>query len=61
MQLGIDIDLYTYPGQDFAAAAATDIAYIASLHANSMSISFPFFMSGPHCGRRVRVGRDPHA
>ena len=48
MQLGIDIDLYTYPGQDFAAAAATDIAYIASLHANSMSISFPFFMSGPH-------------
>jgi hypothetical protein len=46
-QLGIDIDLYTYPGQDFAAAAATDVSYIASLHANAVSVSFPFFMSGP--------------
>jgi hypothetical protein len=46
MQLGVDIDLYTYPGQDFAAAAATDIAYVVGLHANSVSVSFPFFMSG---------------
>jgi hypothetical protein len=46
MQLGIDIDLYTYPGQDFAADAATEIAYALSLHANSLSVSFPFFMSG---------------
>jgi len=47
-QLGIDIDLYTYPGQDVAAAAATDVAYIASLHANAVSVSFPFFMTGPN-------------
>ena len=46
-QLGIDIDLYTYPGQDSAAAAATDVAYIVNLHANAVSISFPFFMAGP--------------
>jgi hypothetical protein len=46
MQLGVDIDLYTYPGQDFAAAAAADIDYVVSLHANSVSVSYPFFMSG---------------
>ena len=46
-QRGVDIDAYTYPGQDIAAAAAADVAYIKSLHANSVSISFPFFMAGP--------------
>ena len=46
-QRGVDIDAYTYPGQDIAAAAAADVAYIKSLHANSVSISFPFFMTGP--------------
>ena len=43
-QRGVDIDAYTYPGQDIAAAAA-DIAYVKSLHANSVAISFPFFMT----------------
>ena len=47
MQLGIDIDAYTYPGQNIATAAATDMAYIRSLHANAVMISFPFFASGP--------------
>jgi hypothetical protein len=47
MQLGIDIDAYTYPGENVAAAARTDVAYIKSLHANAVSISFPFFMDGP--------------
>ena len=46
-QRGIDIDAYTYPGQDIAAAAAADVSYIQSLHANAVSISFPFFMAGP--------------
>lgn len=46
MQLGVDIDAYTYPGQDVGAAAEQDIAYVESLHANAVSISFPFFMSG---------------
>ncbi len=44
-QRGVDIDAYTYPGQDIAAAAAADIAYIKGLHANAASISFPFFMA----------------
>jgi hypothetical protein len=47
MQRGIDIDAYTYPGQDIAAAATADVAYIERLHANAVSVSFPFFMSGP--------------
>ncbi|MGO8957671.1 MAG: glycoside hydrolase family 113 [Streptosporangiaceae bacterium] len=47
VQLGIDIDFYTYPGQDVAAAASADVAYVKSLHANSISVSFPFFTPGP--------------
>jgi hypothetical protein len=46
-QRGIDVDIYTYPGQDIVAAASADVAYILSLHANAVSISFPFFMAGP--------------
>ena len=44
-QRGVDIDAYTYPGQDIEAAASADIAYVKSLHANSVAISFPFFMA----------------
>ncbi len=47
VQLGIDIDFYTYPGQDVAAAAAEDVKYAKSLHANAISLSFPFFTPGP--------------
>jgi hypothetical protein len=47
VQLGVDIDAYTYPGQDVAKAAQQDIGYIANLHANAVMISFPFFMDGP--------------
>jgi hypothetical protein len=46
-QLGIDIDFYTYPGLNIAANATADISYIKSLHANAVSVSFPFFVSGP--------------
>jgi hypothetical protein len=52
VQRGIDVDAYTYPGQDIAAAARTDIAYITSLHANAVLISFPFFVNGQY-GSRV--------
>jgi len=47
VQLGVEIDGYTYPGQDVAKAAQQDIAYITGLHANSVVISFPFFMDSP--------------
>jgi hypothetical protein len=49
-QRGIDIDAYTYPGQHVAAAAKVDVAYIKGLHANAVSVSFPFFVSGPKAG-----------
>ena len=44
-QRGIDVDFYTYPGQDVAAAAGVTVAYARSLHANAIGISFPFFMT----------------
>jgi uncharacterized protein YcfL len=43
LQLGIDIDFYSSPGANIAAIARQDIAYIKSLHANAVSISFPFY------------------
>jgi Glycoside Hydrolase Family 113 len=59
MQLGVDIDAYTYPGQDVAAAARADIAYVRSLHANAVSISFPFFMTGPAASSVYASTRTP--
>lgn len=43
LQLGIDIDFYASPGANVAPTARQDIAYIKSLHANAVSISFPFY------------------
>ena len=50
-QLGIDIDWYTFPGQEITNAAKADVAYVRSLHANAVSISFPFFMHGRYSSR----------
>ena len=47
-QRGIDVDFYTYPGQNVAAAAAVTVSYARSLHANAIGISFPFFMTSRH-------------
>jgi hypothetical protein len=46
IELGIDVDFYTYPGQDIAAAAKLSAEYAKSLGANAMSVTFPFFASG---------------
>ena len=43
MQLGIDLDFYASPGANITSTARQDIAYIKSLHANAVSISFPFY------------------
>jgi hypothetical protein len=42
LQLGIDLDFYATPGANITSTARQDIAYIKSLHANAVSISFPF-------------------
>jgi hypothetical protein len=46
IQLGAGIDLYTYPKQNFAKSSVTEVAYLKALHANSVTVSFPFFMHG---------------
>jgi hypothetical protein len=46
MQLGAGIDLYTYPNQNWPQASAADVAYLKALHANSVMVSFPFYVSG---------------
>ena len=43
VQLGIDLDFYASPGANITATARQDVAYIKSLHANAVSISFPFY------------------
>ncbi len=58
-QRGIDVDGYTYRGQDFSAAAAAVVAYVKSLRANSLSISFPFFMSNRRSSRVFANSRTP--
>lgn len=45
LQLGIDLDFYASPGANITPTARQDIAYIKSLHANAVSISFPFYTS----------------
>ena len=56
---GIAVDAYTYPHHDFSAAAAAVVAYVKTLNANSLSISFPFFMSGRASSRVFATGRTP--
>lgn len=58
-QRGIDVDGYTYPGQDFSAAAAQAVSFVKSLHANSISISFPFFMSSKRSSRVFATAKTP--
>ena len=45
-QLGAGIDLYGYAHEDYAKAAAAEASYLDHLHANAVTISFPFFMHG---------------
>jgi hypothetical protein len=59
MQRGIDIDAYTYSGQNVAAAAHTDIRYVTSLHANAVLISFPFFVNGQYGSRVYATSATP--
>ena len=49
-QAGIDVDWYHGPGQSVTADALATAAYIQRLNANSVSISFPFFMDGTRSG-----------
>jgi len=58
-QRGIDVDAYTYPKLDFSAAAAAVVAYVKQLNANSLSISFPFFMSSRQSSQVFATPKTP--
>ena len=49
-QAGIDIDWYHFRGQSVALDAMATSAYLQRLNANSVSITFPFFMHGTRSG-----------
>lgn len=50
-QRGVDIDFYAWRGENVTESAASTVRYITGiLHANAVSISFPFFMNGVEPG-----------
>jgi hypothetical protein len=53
-QRGIDVDFYAYPNENVGQAAAATVRYAQTLHANAISISFPFFMASRY-GQGVEV------
>jgi len=58
-QRGIDIDWYHYQGQQVTPDALATRAYLNRLHANAVSISFPFFMNGTRPGSVHRTIATP--
>jgi hypothetical protein len=58
-EAGIDVDAYTFPQHDFSSAAAAVVAYVKRLNANSISISFPFFMNSRYSSRVFANTRTP--
>jgi hypothetical protein len=45
-QAGAGIDLYGYKNENYENAATAEVSYLTRLHANAVTISFPFFMHG---------------
>jgi hypothetical protein len=56
-EMGAGIDLYGYASENYAKGAAGEVHYLERLHANAVTISFPFFVHGIY-GRRA-YGRYP--
>lgn len=52
-QRGVNVDMYTWSGQDTAAASAAVVRYAKSLHANALMVSFPFFVPNGEASLRV--------
>jgi hypothetical protein len=44
IQLGADVDLYAWAGLNYEQASAAEVAYLKKLHANAVTVSFPFFV-----------------
>jgi Glycoside Hydrolase Family 113 len=59
-ELGIDVLWYLHPEDSAATIRAKSsrvVSYVAGLHANAISISFPFYMRGP-LASAVRAGKS---
>jgi hypothetical protein len=59
VQLGIDVDWYAWQGQNVGSTARTTAAYLEKLHANAVSISFPFFAEGEHSNAVLATAQTP--
>jgi hypothetical protein len=59
IQLGAGIDLYTYPNQDWLKADADEVTYLKALNANSVMVSFPFFLSSRGSSSVVATAATP--
>lgn len=59
LELGIDIAFYASPGVDTQSVAQADIAYIKKLHANAVSIAFPFFMRDARSSKVYATSATP--
>jgi hypothetical protein len=60
-QRGIDIDWYNYKGLQVEPSAVATRNYLLSLHADAVSISFPFFMRGTRSGSVHATSATPTA
>ncbi len=61
LQLGIDVDYYFNPATNIAATDAATVSYVKSLHANAISVSFPFYVSGRHSDTVYATAATPSA
>jgi hypothetical protein len=66
MRLGIDVDWYVYSptgkpptAKAIKSGAAKTVAYVLAMHANAISISFPFFMHGKDSHKVYGTIRTP--
>ena len=59
IQLGVDVDLYAWAGLNYSQASAAEVAYIKALHANSVMVSFPFFVASRKSSTVYSTVRTP--
>ena len=59
IQLGVGVDLYAWPALNYDTASAAEVAYVKALHANSVMVSFPFFVSSRKSSAVYATVRTP--
>lgn len=59
IQLGVDVDLYAWTGLNYSQASVAELTYIKALHANSVMVSFPFFVKSRKSSTVYSTVRTP--